>query len=850
MISSSSSIPESFLRQSAERNRSVALFSPGVSYTYAELDLVSNRLANHLLARLGGGPENVGILSTSADAVAAMMGIWKAGKCAVVLTPRFSVEKSRYLLRESGARLLLAGPEDAGLATEIATGTAAEVADMLPDGSSVYPGIALTPDAPSVIIYTSGSTGDPKGVILSHACLLHMAHINATTQSLGPADRHLQCYSLQTLAGLNSVLGALLTGGSLYWLDLAQRGVAALPGFLSQHRITILYCMSTTFRSVAALDPPKEQFLTIRVLRLAGEPVLKGDVEACARLMPAECLFINSLASSEAGIICRAVIGNDTPSHGELMPVGYPVEGVEMTLVDEHDNPVLNGLAGEIVVRSRFLSLGYWARPDLASASFREDPDGAGHRIFRTGDLGMFLPNGMLVCLGRRDRQVKVRGNRVEVQEVEQAMGRLDGVSAAAVVARPTLQQGHQLIAYVVPAPGRKPTAPLLRNALARRLQTYMIPSIFVFMERLPLTHTGKVDRQALPDPIQGRQPIDYAEPRTRTERSLAAFFGEVLAWDGIGIDDDFFACGGDSLLAAQLMVLIQKEFSLEMDQSTLLQAPTIRQLAALIGGGRPGSGVAVIQAGGAARPFFCVHAGPLFRALAAHLGPERPFYGLLGDAIHRLKPPYRLEDLAALYAAMIQEVDPAGPYIIGGWCHAGLVAYAVACQLRASGRKVELLVLFDAEPYTASNASSLMRRIAAKTLFHARALHSLSGAHRFGYSAELAKGLATRVNSRLWRWLFHLRTLGGRPPLPEDENLERILSLMVRGYRPSLYDGPGLVVRNGVRPVQQFLDDKLGWQGFAPNLEVLVTNGGHRSMFVEPNVSLLGKKLQSRLST
>jgi acyl carrier protein len=297
------------------------------------------------------------------------------------------------------------------------------------------------------------------------------------------------------------------------------------------------------------------------------------------------CVLMNVIGLTETFTIRRYFVTQEWRPGDTKVPLGYGVPDKEVFLLDEAGQEVSANQIGEIAVRSKHLALGYWRRPDLTRAAFIPDPGGGDERLYLTGDLGMMRPDGCLIHMGRKDFQVKIRGNRVEVAEIEAELLELDSIQAAVVHAQADDGGEQRLVAYIVPAAGKAPTISELRRALAPTLSDYMIPSVFVFLETLPVVPNGRVDRRALPDPGKSRPKLDapFVAPRTPVEEKMAQIWAEVLALDRVGIQDNFFELGGHSLAATRIISQVIKHFQLELPLRSLFGSPTVAEMAAVI---------------------------------------------------------------------------------------------------------------------------------------------------------------------------------------------------------------------------------------------------------------------------
>ncbi|RPI03271.1 MAG: acyl-CoA synthetase, partial [Zetaproteobacteria bacterium] len=453
--------------------------------------------------------------------------------------------------------------------------------------SGANPGLTLAPDSYVAVGYTSGSTGQPKGIVRSHRGVLHTVMHLTNTFRIGNHDR-----LIVPRPNIRNYLYALLNGAAAYPVNLGQEDALRLADWLSREDITMYRSVVSAFRSFAGALAGTEQFPQLRLILLFGEPVYSAEVGLYRTHFPESCLLASSLGCSEFGDYAYFFADHATPLPGGVVPGGYPIADTEILLLDDDGAPVGGDRIGELAIRSRFGAVGYWRRPDLTHATFLPDPAGGDARIYRTGDLGRRGPDGCLFHLGRQDFQVKIRGHRVEVAEVETALIEMGGVKEAVVVGREATPGEKRLVAYVVPAGARRvPTVTELRRLLGDKLPDYMVPSVFVTLETLPRTATGKVDRRALPPPDGTRPALDtlYAAPRNPVEEWLSKTWAEVLRLDRVGRDDTFLDLGGDSLLATMLVSRVLAQFQVRLAPRTLLDTPTVAAMAEVIVGSLTG---------------------------------------------------------------------------------------------------------------------------------------------------------------------------------------------------------------------------------------------------------------------
>ena len=580
------SIPERFEKIAQKYPDRLAVKTKNHSLTYNDLNSTANRIAYTILSQRGRKNEPVALLMEhDAPVIAAILGALKAGKFYVPLDPSLPHLRVKYILEDLQASYIVTNNKNLPLAKSLA-GTVLDLVnidelDSLPDGN---PCIGIQPESLSWVIYTSGSTGKPKGVIQNHLNVLHfmMNYTNALHICLD--DRLTLLYSFSVNGGAHDIFAALLNGAALFPLDLKEDGFTHLGDWLIEERITIYHSVPTVFRQFVEVLTSQSEFPDIRIIRLGGEPVYKRELDFFKKLFSKDCILVNRLGSSETGSLRMYFVNKETQISGNLVPVGYAVMDNEILLVDDAGKQIA-GDEGEIAVKTRYVSPGYWGRPDLTDAVFLPSPTGGEERIYRTGDLGRMLPDGCLLHLGRKDFFVKIRGYRIDIDEIEAALRGCPSIKEAVVVARNNNSGDERLVAYLVPTVQPGPKVDELRRFLNEKLPDYMIPHDFVTLEAIPLTDTRKVDRKALPDPGTSRPELTppYVAPRTPIEKELAKIWAEVLSTDEVGIHDDFFDLGGHSLSATRIISRVIATFKLQLSVRALFDSPTVAAMSVVI---------------------------------------------------------------------------------------------------------------------------------------------------------------------------------------------------------------------------------------------------------------------------
>jgi len=555
--------------------------------TYAELNKAANGIAHAILSLRGQREEPIALLlENHTPVIAALLGVLKSGKAFVPLDPSFPSGRARYLLRDSQASLIVTNNRNLSAARQLAQNELqlVNVDNLEPTCQRENPGLPISPDSLGWILYTSGSTGQPKGVMQTHRNALHFTRNYVNGWRLCQDDRLTLLFSCGVNAGVHNLFIALLNGLPLYPFDINKEGLPCLTDWLIKHQITNCFSVPTVFRHFLNVLNGDRQFPKLRLIQLGGEPVLKRDLEYCRRYFPEDCVLVNRLGSTETGTIRWCFIDRETAFEGNIVPVGYPVEDNEILLLDEDGKEVGFGTIGEIVVRSRYLSPGYWRRPDLTQKVFLPDPEGGDKRLYRTGDLGCMEPDGCLSYLGRKDFQVKVRGYRIETGEIEMALLSIPAIKETVVVARQDRSLDQRLIAYCVPRKNEKLSISELRHSLSETLADYMVPSAFVQLDSLPQTPNGKIDRLALPAPVHTQEDNEnYVAPRTPVEETQTKIWEGVLGVPQVGVEDNFFDLGGNSLIAMQILSRTETALGVELSLQDLIQSSTVAQFATLV---------------------------------------------------------------------------------------------------------------------------------------------------------------------------------------------------------------------------------------------------------------------------
>ncbi len=869
------SIPDRFQAQARQFPNRIAVRTTTVEMTYARLDAESDRVARTILERVTTEKGRIGLLlGHNEKTIIGILGVLKTGFAYVPLDPSHPVERLIDIMTDAEVSALVWDDNHLELASKLA--------HFVPEHCSVDEIPSLTsegvltnrtaPDDVAYLLYTSGSTGKPKGVIQSHRNVLH--HCRAYTNQLHICleDRlsWLAAYGFD--AAVMDIFGALLNGATLCPFDVRTNGLDRLPAWVVDQRITIYHSTPTVYRYFVTTLNAGIDLTSLRLVVLGGEEVFKRDFDQFVEHFPGHCLFVNGLGPTESTITLQQFMNRESMVSGSTVPVGFPVTETQVLVLNGDGEPVAPLAAGEIVIRSPFVALGYWHRPDLTQKAFAVDDQDSRFRRYRTGDIGRFQPDGTLEFMGRRDFQVKIRGHRIELNEIEAKLLTCSWVKEAVVVAIPVSSEEKRLAGYVVPRAGFPADLTGLREMLKATLPAPMVPAAITILEALPLTPNGKLNRHALPVPdwseaIALRQMV---APRTPTEVILERIWAKILGRPQVGVLDNFFDLGGHSLLAVRLRAEIQQQFNQDFPLALLFQYSTIEQLARCLDQAiseTVWSPLTPIQPEGQRTPFFCVHpaGGNVlgYADLARRLGTDQPFWGLQATGLDgRQAPLTSVAEMAERYVLALREVQPSGPYVLGGASMGGVVAFEMARQLKAAGEEIQVLALFDSWAPQLDDqlgvewarSVDLSHPKAWDTLVVVRAIREM--AEQLGRDLPaLYRDLLELDEEAQISCVLKLASEAGTV-LPEGgHSIARALLAVYRAnleamrtYQPQPYQGDVVLFR-ALETDAENDDPTLGWNAWIQGqLQVFPVPGNHRTLLLEPNVTAITDQLSACL--
>jgi amino acid adenylation domain-containing protein len=875
---------EALLEQTPD---AIAVVFENQHLTYRELNIRANQLAHHL-QQLGVVPDTlVGIcVERSFEMIIGVLGILKAGGAYLPLDPSYPQARLNFMLEDAQVSILLTY---SSLTSLFPRGTAQNSPytqqsnkdsgdqqheltvicidqdwQTITQQTQENPKNCVTSDNLAYIIYTSGSTGKPKGVFIEHRGLSNLIQAQIESFNLQPNHHILQFASLSFDASIFEIVMALGTGATLY---LAKKE-SLLPG---QALIQLLREKAITH---VALPPavlavlPKAELPALQTIICAGESCSEDIVKRWA----SGRRFFNAYGPTEATVWSTVA---EISATGEKPSIGRPIANTQIYILDKHLQPLPIGIPGELYISGDGLARGYLNRPELTETRFLEETEFLPRtRLYKTGDLARYQPDGNIEFIDRIDNQIKICGFRIELGEIETVLRQHQSVQETVVIAQENVSGEKHLVAYIVLHQTQAATNIELRNFLKEKLPEYMVPRAFVVVNSLPLTPNGKVDIHALPTPYSpNSRSLDkaFVAPRNSTESTLAKIWAEVLNLESVGIHDSFFDLGGNSLLAVRLVEQIHKQFERELPLSSLFLNSTIESLANSLSSEKdslPWSPLVAIQPSGSNPPFFCVH--PIFGVvfpyyeLAQQLGKNQPFYGLQPMGLDGESSPLtRIEDMATYYIEALRTVQPRGPYFLGGWSFGGLVAFEMAQQLQSSGHEVALLALLDTVAPVSRNKPSVGDSL--RFLFTTVARYIWSFFLDYFYLMTASnKNQVDSLTSRFPifnKFVRRIETNLFSHFIPQESKSRILRELTIRpmlrvfhansqatlNYVPQVYPQRITLFRTSVQSSIAERDLTIGWSEIAlKGVEIHNIPGNHLTMLRKPHIQVLAEQLKA----
>lgn len=687
--------------------------------TYQTLIQQVNQLANYLM-RNGVQPNAlVGLcVDRSPRMLIGMLAIMKTGSAYVPIDPKFPLERQSFILKDAGIGLLIT---EGNLCVDLSVGEEVSLINFDTEADAIGREnteldkiVNVSADALAYVIFTSGSTGLPKGVQIPHKAIVNLLCSMQKKPGFGSDGRFFAVTTLSfDIAGLELYL-PLVAGGCVI---ICPRSVASngeeLANQLKKTGATMMQATPTTWQLLIDTGWKGDKNLTALC---GGEAFPQSLAE---QLLQRVKSLWNMYGPTETTVWSTI---HEVTSADTAIPIGRPIDNTKIFILDQYNNVVPPGVIGELCIGGLGLSNGYLNRPGLTREKFIDNPvEGEmNSKMFRTGDLARYKEDGTLECLGRTDHQIKLRGFRIELGEIESLIEKLDGVRQSVVIAREDVKGDKRLIAYVVASETAQNSSEILTK-LKSHLPDYMMPSACLFLDTIPLTPNGKIDRKALPAPSRVREENTntYVAPRNDLERKLVSIWEEILSVSPVGVQDDFFDVGGHSLLAVRLVAKIEEKIGGRVSLAVLLQERTIESVAKTLSENNekitPSSFIPH-RTNGIKPPFFAAGSHPKYAEIPRHLGEDQPFYqldlyALLTERMEKgLEPFIRIEDFAEYYIQKILSVCPQGPYSLGGGCEGAYLAYEIAVRLQEMGHEISALIMWIPPALRESKGFSLRR--------------------------------------------------------------------------------------------------------------------------------------------
>ncbi|AUT02008.1 non-ribosomal peptide synthetase [Nostoc sp. CENA543] len=674
--------------------------------TYQQLNQRANQLAHYLQTLGVSTGVSVGLyVEPSLEMIVGLLGICKAGGTYVPITP--TSPDTAFICQDAQISLLLTTSSLIEQLSECGT----KIMCLDTDWSAIAvhnqqnPVTPVTPDHLACITYPPTATARPHGISISHRNLVNHSLAISQTWELSQGDRVLVSSAID-----ESLFSCWFSGtGAVLQPPSLPNSITQFCSFISQQQITVLNLSTYFWHQLVDHLATSPAVLpdSLRLVMVGGEKVSPTAYQTWVERVGTKIRWLHAYGVKETTF--TATVYNPQTSNHKEIPIGKPIANTQIYILDQLLQPVPIGSPGEIYISGVGVVPGYYQQSDLTSQKFIPHPfsDDPQARLYQTGDLGRYLADGNLEYLGRTDRQVKIRGVGIDLTQIESLIGEHSDVTQAVVITNEQIPGEQHLVAYIVSHQEQQPQTSDLRSFLSQKLADEFIPSDFVCLKSLPLTANGQINYRALPEPNFVKQQLEgnFVAPHNETELLLTTIWAKLLGIQGFGINDNFFDLGGNSILAVRLFTEIEQNFGVNFPLSTLLQRPTIAELAAMIRqdeSAQEWEHLVIIKPGSSSKPpFFCVNAiwGNIlfYRGLASYLSPDQPFYGLQSQGLDGKQTPLSsIPEMAASYIQEMQRVQPQGPYYLGGFSWGGTLALEIAQQLQAQGQEVRLLAIFD----------------------------------------------------------------------------------------------------------------------------------------------------------
>ncbi len=863
------------VRAQAEKTPdAIAIVFENNTVTYRELMRESNGIA-HQLILAGAAPGKIVaiFMERSQYLVAGLLGILDTGAAYMPLDPGTPSARIKLCLEDAEPAIVLTRRSSTASLPDTGSAKVVFLEDIL---GTPYPSdfetVPSLPDSPAYVIHTSGSTGKPKGVEVTHEGVANLLLSMASEPGFTQGDTLVAVTTISFDIAVLEIFLPLITGGRTV---VASRETALDPNLLSDlvqnSQCTVMQATPATWSALISNGWKPDPGLKI----LCGGEVLSRAL--ADRLLALKVELWNMYGPTETTIWSttqRVVSGSGS------VAVGRPIANTTTYILDNNKQPVPIGVPGELYIGGSGVARGYRNKPELTSEKFLLLPVAGGKRLYRTGDKALYRADGSIEVLGRTDNQVKIRGHRIELEDVEVNLAAHPAIAFVAARAWPDETGEFRLTAYLVGVNGPPPPASELRRFMRKRVADYMIPSDMIVLDRMPLTSNGKIDRKQLAQPQRTILPpnTDEQTPLAGEEGRLAVIWRDLLQVEEVRASDNFFDLGGHSLMLLKLIKLINKEFTVELPIARLFQAPTIEKLAFVIRElSKPVDNkcdewcsLVPLNPHGTKRPLFLIHSLMLYGRLPSALGADQPFYALQQPPLGQDDKPDWVDRMIEDHIRQIRKVQPRGPYQIAGWCFAGWMAYEIARRLETQGEKVTTLALLDSWcpvqvgklPLSGSIHRSASARRGfkgrVKSLFHklraqSRRLQICEPAERIklfrgmlkDFFVDCSLPVIREVKDRLYRLCLRFDL-----PKPKMLNDVKVVTYeWLRQYQLKPYSGPITLIRPEDLGSPAGSDPNCGWRDFTTGkIATTFVPGDRRTMFLNPNLVQLAVVLTSLL--
>jgi amino acid adenylation domain-containing protein len=817
--------------------------------TYKEVNRHANNIYTTLTALSVPRQTGVGLfMKDPLKVIPAMHGTLKARHYFTPIDPNFPEAVMKSVIDSAEIKVIITSDEYSAQAKTIFSENIILInydkIDLTPDIPN--PEMIYNPNDWAQILFTSGSTGEPKGAVEDYRYLANAAYLKYSTHHYEPSDRIMQIPNFTFSGPHTIVFGALLLGVTLCFYNIKDDGFAGLADWIKQEQITCYNSTATIFRSWISTLHPDETFPTVRFARTGSEKMLHSDLEACKKHFPNLRYFRLGFASTETQAVASKMFPLDYDFGTNEIPCGLANEGIKIFIWDENRNELPVGAEGEIVVYGDALARGYIKNPILTKEKFIPDPRNPIFQYYKTGDLGKLKEDGMLIHLGRIDNMVKIKGVRIELDSIEKHMNSYPGILQSVFNVFENHKGNKKLTAYFITEEGIQIPISDLRKFLSDRLPSHLLPHFFIQLDKFPMTRTGKLDKNQLPRPAMKRPPLSnpYVAPANKLESTLVRIWEEEIGVEGIGVTDDFFEVGGDSLVGVVLFIRIEKELKQNLPVSSLLSASTIRNQAEMINGQIPLDNFApllTISPGGRNTPLFFIPGKGGYptriRHLAKLIDSETPVYAMQ-DLLerHDYKPLRQVEAIATFYINEMKKIVPHGPYVLVGESMGGKIALEMTQQL-AKQDDVPILALLDTYNSGTTQVNEKGFRYYWMLLEkHLTILFRSNWQGRLDYIKFYRETIRDKIKHKL-------------PGIRKNANtMERNNMIAAQKYRPRPYPGRLLLFKalrgpNAGEPANGWDKVELG------ELVIHPLDCYHGSILFEPAVSELAKVLNEYIT-